>query len=110
PDFAPDAALLRMAKMALLEIGEAQGQLKLTLNLEAGDEEVSKQMLSVGQGLVALMKLQQDNPGSIKLAEGLSLRQIGTGVAATLAVPTAEAIELMKASAAKAAQRKANAG
>ena len=110
PDFAPDAALLRMAKMALLEIGEAQGQLKVTLNLEAGDEEVSKQMLSVGQGLVALMKLQQDNPGAIKLAEGLSLRQIGTGVAATLAVPTADAIESMKASAAKVAQRKANAG
>ena len=108
PNFAPNAALLRMAKTAYLEIGEAQGQLKVTLNLEAGDEEVSKQMVSVGQGLVALLKLQQDNPGAIKLAEGLSLRQDGTGVAATLIVPTAQAIELIKAGAAKQVLKKAN--
>ena len=110
PDYAPNAALLRMAKVARLEIGEAQGQLKITLNLEAGDEEVSKQMLSVGQGLVALMKLQQDTPASVKLAEGLSLRQDGTGVAATLTVSTAQAIELMKSSAARQVLKKANGG
>ena len=110
PDWAPNATLLKQAKMARLDIGEAQGQLKATLDLEAGDEEASKQMVSVGQGLIALMKLQQDNPGSIKLAEALSLKQDGTSAVATLAIPTAEAIELMKASAAKVAQRKANAG
>jgi hypothetical protein len=110
PDYAPDAALLRMAKTARLEVGEAQGQLRATVNLEAGDEEVSKQMLSVGQGLVALLKLQQDNPDATKLAQGLSLRQDGTGVAATLALPTAQAIDLLKAGAAKQALKKANAG
>jgi hypothetical protein len=105
PDFAPNAALLRMAKMARLEIGESQGQLKVTLNLEAGDEEVCKQMLSVGQGLVALMKLQQDAPVSVKLAEGLTLKQDGTGVVATLVVPTADAIKFMKAGAARVAPK-----
>jgi hypothetical protein len=110
PDFAPNAALLRMAKAAWLEIGEAQGQLRATLNLEAGDEEVSKQMVSVGQGLVALMKLQQDTPGSVKLAEGLSLKQDGTGVAATLVVPTAQAIELIKLGAARQVLKKAKTG
>jgi hypothetical protein len=110
PDFAPDAAVLRMAKAAWLEIGEAQGQLRVSLNLEAGDEEASKQMVSVGQGLVALMKLQQDNQGSVKLAEGLSLKQDGTGVAATLVVPTAQAIELMKSGAAGQVLKKAKAG
>ena len=109
PDSAPNAALLRMAKMARLDVGEAAGQLKATLTVESGDEEASKQMVSVGQGLIALMKLQQDNAGSIKLAEGLSLRQNGTGLEATLAVPTAQAIELMKAGAARVAERKANA-
>ena len=96
--------------MARLEIGEAQGQFRATLNLEAGDEEVSKQMLSVGQGLVALLKLQQDNPGSVKLAEALSLKQDGTGVVATLAMPSAQAIELMKAAPIRQALRKVNAG
>ena len=66
--------------------------------------------LSVGQGLVALMKLQQDNPGAIKLADGLSLRQDGTGVAATLVVPTAQAIELIKAGAARQALEKGKGG
>jgi hypothetical protein len=109
PDFAPNAALLRMAKAARLEISEVQGQLRVMLNLEAGDEEVSKQMVSVGEGLVALVKLQQDTPGSVKLAEGFSLKQDGTGVAATLVVPTAQAIELMKSAAARQVLKKANA-
>ena len=110
PDYAPNAALLRMAKAARLEIGEAQGQLRVTLALEAGDEEVSKQMLSVGQGLVALLKLQQDNASAVKLAEAISVKQDGTGVAATLALPAAQAIELMKAGAARVAQGKSHAG
>ena len=109
PDSAPNAAILRLAKQARLEIGESQGQLRATLNLEAGDEEVSKQMVSVGQGLIALMKLQPNNPGSVKLAEALSLKQDGAGVAVALAFPVADVIELVKAGAAKKAQKKAEA-
>lgn len=109
PETAPNAALFRLAKSARLEVGEIQGQLKATLNLEADDEEVAKQMALVGQGLLALMKLQKDNPGSVKLAEGLALKQDGAGVVASLAVPTADVIELMKADAARKAQKKAKA-
>ena len=109
PDSTPNAAVLKLAKMARLEVGEVSGQLKATLNLEAGDAEVAKQMASVGQGLLALMKLQQDNPGSVKLAEALSLKQDGAGVVVALAVPAADAIEVMKADAAKKAQKKAKA-
>ena len=105
PDFAPNAALLRMAKTARLEVGEAQGQLKATLAFEAGDEEVSKQMLLVGQGLTALLKLQQDNAGALKLAEGLSLKQDGTGVAATLVLPATQVIEILRAGAARRAAK-----
>jgi hypothetical protein len=61
----------------------------------------------VGQGLVALMKLQRNNPGALKLAEALALKQDGAGVVATLAIPTGEVIELMKADAARKAQKKA---
>ena len=109
PDSTPNAALFRLAKSARLEIGEAQGQLRGTLNLEADSEEVAMQMALVGQGLVALMKLQKDETGSVKLAEGLSLKQNGSGVVVSLTVPTASAIELMKADAAKKAQKKAKA-
>ena len=109
PDSDPNAALFRLAKMARLQIGEAQGQLKATLNLEANDEEVARQMASVGQGLVALMKLQKDNPGSVSLPRGSRSSRMGPSVVATLAVPTADAIELMKADAASKAQKKAKA-
>jgi hypothetical protein len=64
-------------------------------------------MSLIGQGLVALMKLQRFNPGSARLAEALSLKQEGAGVVATLAMPATEAIELMKADAARKAQKKA---
>ena len=107
PDSDPNAALSRLAKMAQLQIGEAQGQLKATLSLEANDEEVARLMASVGQGLLALMKLQKDNPGSVKLAEALALKQEGARVVVSLAVPTADAIELIKADAARKAQKKA---
>ena len=103
----PNAAFLRLAKTARLQIGEAQGQLKATLNLETSDEAVAQQMASVGQGLLVLMKLQNNNPGSVKLAEALALKQDGAGVVATMAISTDEAIELMKADAARKAQAKA---
>lgn len=109
PESTPNAALLRLAKSARLEIGEAQGQLRATLNLEAEDEAVAKQMALVGQGLIALMKLQKDNPGSVKLATGLSLKQDGAEVVASLAAPINDAVEVMKADAAKKAQKKAKA-
>ena len=109
PDSTPNAALFRLAKSARLEVGEAQGQLRATLNLEAESEEVATQMAMVGQGLVALMKLQKNDTGSAKLAEGLSLTQNGTGVVVSLTVPTTGAIELMKADAAKKAEKKAKA-
>jgi len=109
PESTPNAALLRLAKSARLQIGEAQGQLRATLNLEAEDETVAKQMTLVGQGLIALMKLQKDNPGSAKLATGLSLKQDGAEVVASLAAPITDAVEVMKADAAKKAQKKAKA-
>jgi hypothetical protein len=107
PDAGPNAALLRLAKMARLQMGAAQGKLKATLNLETSDEDVARQMASVGQGLLALMKLQKDNPGSVKLAEALTLKQDGAGVVASLAISTDEAIELMKAGAVRKAQKQA---
>jgi hypothetical protein len=109
PDSTPNAALLRLAKAARLDISEAQGQLRGTLRLEAGSEEVATQMALVGQGLVALLKLQNEASGPVKLAEGLSLKQDGAAVVASLTFPTSGALELMKADAAKKAEKKAKA-
>jgi len=107
PDSTPNAAILRLAKAARLQVGEGQGQLRATLNLETNDPQVAQQMATVGQGLVALLKLQKFNPSSSKLAEALSLKQEGAGVVATLTMPTTDVIELVKADAARKAQKKA---
>jgi hypothetical protein len=99
--------MLRLAKAARLEVGEVEGQLRARLKLEAEDEGGARQMVLVGQGLLALMKLQPDNPGSVKLAEALALKQEGAGVVATVAVATSEAIALMKADAERTSKKKA---
>jgi hypothetical protein len=107
PDSAPQAAVLRLAKGAFLQIGEAEGRAKATLNLETSDPDVAQLMATVGHGLVALMKLQRDNPGTQKLAEAFSLKQDGAHVIATLAMPTGEVVDLMKADAARKSKKQA---
>jgi len=103
----PTAVLFRLAKMGRLRVGEAQGQVQGTLSLEANDAEVARLMSSVGQGVLALMKLQRDNPGWAKLAGALALKPDGARVIVSLAMPAAEAIELLKADDARKAQKKA---
>ncbi len=107
PDSNPNAALFRLAKMARLQVADAEGQVRATLTLDANDDEIAEQMLTVGKGLVALMKLQKDNPGALKLAQGLSLKQDGASLVVTLAISSNEVIELMKADAARKAQKEA---
>ena len=107
PDSEPSAALFRLAKLAHLQIGEAQGRLKATLSLEANDEQVAQQMSWVGRGLVALMTLQKDNPGAVTLGDAITLKLDGATVVAALAIPTGDAIDLMKADAARKAKKQA---
>jgi len=106
PDSDPNAAMFRLSKLVRFQLGEAQGQVSGTLTLEANDEEVAQNMASIGQGLLALMKLQKEKPESVKLATALSLKQDGASVVVTLAMPADDAVELMKADAARKAQKK----
>jgi hypothetical protein len=103
----PNAALFRLSKMFRLQIGEAQGQLTGSLTIQANDEDVAAQMTSVGQGLLSLMKLQNDKPDANKLADALSLTQDGVNVTATLTLPANDLIGMAKADAARKAQKKA---
>jgi hypothetical protein len=64
-------------------------------------------MATVGQGLVALLKLQRGNAGLLKLAEAISLKQDGADLVASLSIPTGEVVELIKADEARKAQKAA---
>jgi hypothetical protein len=102
-----NAAILRLAKSALLQVSGAQLQLTATLTLEANDEEVAGNMASIGQGLIALLKMQTGKPEAAKLASALSLKQDGPQVLVTLSIPDHEAVDLLKANAARRAERQA---
>ncbi len=104
-DSDPNAAVFRLAKLVRLQLGEAQHRLTGRLSLVANDEEVAGHILSVGQGLVSLAKLQQDKPEAARLAEALSIKQQGSEVVATLSLPAGDVVEFMKTKAARKAER-----
>jgi antitoxin component of RelBE/YafQ-DinJ toxin-antitoxin module len=59
--------------------------------------------------LVALLKLNSAKPEAVKVAAALSLKQDATAVLATFAMPVKDAVDLLKAEAArKAAKQAAN--
>ena len=97
----PNAAMFRMSKAMSVQLGEAQGKVTASLVMEANDEQVAGHMTSIAQGLVALMKLQQDKPESVRLAESLSLKQDGARVLGSMEMPVDQVIELIKAHAAR---------
>jgi hypothetical protein len=101
----PNAAVFRLSKSIRFEVGEDQKQVKATLQLTAGDEDVAKQIGSIGQGLIALIRLQKDRPEAGKLADSLTLKQDGTDVTVTLSIPSGDAVDFMKAEAARRAKK-----
>jgi hypothetical protein len=103
----PGAAIFRLSKMMQLQVREANQKVTATLSLATSDEEVAKQITSIGQGLVALMKLQTTKPEAAKLADAVAISQDSAGVVATLAIPSNDLIELLKNVSAKKAEKKA---
>ena len=101
----PNAAVFRMSKSLRFEIGEEQNRVNATLQLTANDDEVAKQIVSIGQGLVSLMKLQKDRPEAGKLADALTLKQEASDVVVSFSIPVGDAIDLMKADAARKAKK-----
>ncbi len=102
----PNALLFRLSKQIRIEIGEVQGQVTARLTLQANDETVAGQMAAVAQGLVALGRLA-NKPELTKLLEAVSVKQAGASVVATLSLPAAEVVNMLKADAERKAARKA---
>jgi hypothetical protein len=103
----PNAAILRLSRQVRFQLSEAQQQLSAVLTFEANDEEVAANMASIAQGLVALMKLQKEKPESVKVAEALTLKQEGSSLVVNLRLPANDVVQMIKADAARKAQKKA---
>ena len=76
-----------MSKRVKLRASETDEQLEAVSPMEAGDEATARQMSIVAQGMIALLSLQKNNPKAARLADGISIKQDGATVTATLAVP-----------------------
>lgn len=107
PTSDPNAAILRLSKRGRFQFSERQGRVLGTLVLEANDEGIAGHIASIGQGLIALMKLQAGRPEAVKLADALSLKQEGPQVVVNLTLPANEAVELIRADAARKAKKRA---
>jgi len=103
----PNAAILKQSKMVTLSVNEAQRRLAAALMLEADSEEIAGQIESIGRGLIGLLSLQKDKPEAQKIAQGLAVQKEGLMVKVTLALSADDAVELMKADAARKAAAKA---
>jgi len=103
----PNAAMFRLSRQGRLQLAESQGTLNGLLSLEAKDDEVAGHIASIAQGLIALLKLQQDKPESVKLAQALALNQDGPRVDISLTLSASDFVEMVKAGAAREAQKKA---
>jgi hypothetical protein len=107
PDTAPNAAILKLSKSVLFSLGESQQQLRGAVTLVADSPEVAVQVNAIAQGLVALMKLDTNKPESVAIANALVITQNGAQVAGNLVLPAAQAVEIMKAGAARKAAQEA---
>lgn len=103
----PSAALFKLAKHVSLDVAESDRQLTAILALQAKDEDVAKYMTSVGQGLLALAKLQSGKPEAAKFLDSLSLTQQEGSVVATLSMPASQAVEMIKNDAARHTKKNA---
>jgi len=105
PETDPNAAMFRLSKLISLDVGEAQQQATATLTLQANDDATAQLIASIGQGLIALGKLQTGNPDATKVANAVNVKQDGASVIISLGLPSADIIAAMKADAAKRAAK-----
>jgi hypothetical protein len=92
----PHAALLKLAKWATLQANETNERLDAVLTVELTDEYTAMEMSLVARGLIAQLSLQTDNPKAAALASGISVKQFGNTLTATLSAPSADLIAALK--------------
>jgi hypothetical protein len=92
----PRAALLQNARLVSFAVGPTDGDVQISLQATAADEQTARHMHKVAQGLVALTALQHARPNSARLADATTVTLDGATVTVTVRLPVAEAIEMMQ--------------
>lgn len=101
----PNTVLLRLAQEMRLNVVEADGKTEAALALLAKDEEVAGQMNKIAQGLLTILKLNSNKPEQAKLMDRLVLKQEGSTLTGSFAIPTTELTAMLKSGGAEKAQK-----
>jgi hypothetical protein len=102
----PNAAFLKNFKTLCLTAGEAQQNLGAELVIETENEDAARNLVAIGQGLLAWVAMQGDKSGHNRLLQGLATAQTNSLVSLSLKLPAADAVQMLKdAQARKGARR-----
>jgi hypothetical protein len=104
---ASNAAIFQLSKSVQLFVDEKQNQFLGTLTLVGENDAAAGQVNSIAQGLLAVMKMQSNNPDAAKLANALTVTQDGSLIVGKLAMPAGDVVEMIKAGAARMASARA---
>lgn len=102
----PQAVILKLTRVVGISISDTDQQVKATLGLVSKDESAASQIAAIGQGLLALLKLQKQNPDASKVADSVQIHQDGAKLTATVTLPEEQLIAALKADAARKAAKK----
>jgi hypothetical protein len=105
-DSDPKASILKFSKNVELALGEKDKQFQGRLTLEADNEEVAGHLLSIAQGVLALMKFDNSKPETVKFANSLNISQDGAHVVGSITLPASQVVEMMKEGAEQKAKEK----
>jgi hypothetical protein len=88
--------VFKLSKSARAKLSETAGTVTATVQLQAADEDTAKQIEAIGQGLIAMLKLQKADQNALKLANAVDLKQDGPSVKLSLSLPSTDLIDVIK--------------
>lgn len=97
----PVANMLKNVNSLALSAMENGTQLQTELRLTTGNDESARQIVSINQGLIALLAMQSDKPEVVKLSQALSVAQSNNAVNIALKLPVADTIKMIQDAEAK---------
>lgn len=92
----PKASMLKFSKTVELVLNEKEKQVQGKLTLEADNQDVASHLLSIAQGVVALMKFDDSKPDTVKFANAINITQEGARVIGTITLPSSQLVEMIK--------------
>jgi hypothetical protein len=70
--------------------------MKAAIQFEASDADTATQISAITQGLVALLRLQKNDPNDLKLANAITVKQDGPLVGCALSLPSSQLVDMIK--------------